>query len=109
MSSEVTIAIEALTVRYGRSTAVSEVSLVVPEGSVCALLGRNGAGKSSLIRCLLGHRRPDAGRVTLFGEEVWRRRAALMARVGVVPESPDAPPELTVDQIARVVSPIHAR
>ena len=86
--------------RYGRATACAGVSLSVARGAVYALLGRNGAGKSSLVRCLLGQQRPSSGRAMLFGEDVWKARARLMARVGVVPEEPDAPPAMTARQIA---------
>jgi ABC-2 type transport system ATP-binding protein len=96
----VPLAVEGLTVRYGRATACAEVSLSVARGSVYALLGRNGAGKSSLVRCLLGQQRPSSGRAMLFGEDVWKARTRLMARVGVVPEEPDAPTAMTARQIA---------
>ncbi|HEX2831393.1 MAG TPA: ABC transporter ATP-binding protein [Thermoanaerobaculia bacterium] len=89
-----------VTVRYGRRTAVDNVSLDVAPGAVYALLGRNGAGKSSLVRCLLGHLRPDRGAVTLFGEDVWRERTKLMLRVGVVSEEADAPPHSRVRDLA---------
>ncbi|HEX6096821.1 MAG TPA: ABC transporter ATP-binding protein [Thermoanaerobaculia bacterium] len=90
------IAAESVTVRYGRRTAVDGVTLRVPAGSVYALLGRNGAGKSSLVRALLGHLEPELGRVSLFGEDVWEHRARLMQRVGVVAEEADAPTEMRV-------------
>ena len=60
--------IEALTVSYGRARVVEELTLAVPRGSVYALLGRNGAGKSSLLRVLLGQRPPAKGRVRILGE-----------------------------------------
>jgi ABC-type multidrug transport system ATPase subunit len=47
---------EAVTVRYGKQVAVDDASLSVPRGSVYALLGRNGAGKSSLVRLRVGPR-----------------------------------------------------
>jgi ABC-2 type transport system ATP-binding protein len=81
-----------VTVRYGKKTAVDDVTLSVAPGSVYALLGRNGSGKSSLVRCLLGQLQPQTGHAELFGEDVWRHRTRLMERVGVVPEDPDAPP-----------------
>ncbi len=88
--------------RYGGnpSPTLEEVSFSVPRGSVYALLGRNGAGKSSLVRCLLGQQKPTAGACFLFGEDVWKNRATLMARVGVVPEDPDAPPAMTARQLS---------
>ena len=93
-------AFDAVTVRYGRVTACEAIALTVPRGEVYALLGRNGAGKSSLLRCLLGSQKPDEGRTLLFGRDPWKERTNLMARVGVVPEEPDAPPAMTARQIA---------
>jgi ABC-type multidrug transport system ATPase subunit len=106
--SESAIEVSNVTVRYGRLTAVDEVTLNVPRGSVYALLGRNGAGKSSLVRCLLGQRQPDAGVIRAFGQDVWTRRAALMQRIGVVSEEADAPPEMTIDQLERFCSELYA-
>lgn len=100
MSESAVVSIEGLTVRYGPLLACSEVSLSVERGAVYALLGRNGAGKSSLVRCLLGHQKPGKGRILLFGEDVWRKRARLMGKVGVMPEEPDAPLAMTARQIA---------
>jgi ABC-2 type transport system ATP-binding protein len=101
--------VEGLDVRYGRCRALDGVSLAVPEGAVYALLGRNGAGKSSLVRCLLGEQKPAAGRVSLFGREVWRERAAILGEVGVVPEDPDMPPAMSARQIARFCSRLYPR
>jgi ABC-2 type transport system ATP-binding protein len=98
-----------VTVRYGRRTAVDRASLHVPRGSVSALLGRNGAGKSSFVRCLLGEQKPDAGAVTMFDHDVWTHRTALMERVGVVSEDSDAPPSMTAAQLARFCSRIWSR
>ena len=107
--SENAIEIANVTVRYGSVTAVRDVTLTIPRGSVYALLGRNGAGKSSLVRCLLGQRRPDGGAIRVFGEDAWAGRASLMQRVGVVSEEADAPPEMTVDQIAQFCSKLYGR
>jgi ABC-2 type transport system ATP-binding protein len=98
-----------LTVRYGRTLAVDNVVLNVAKGSVYALVGRNGAGKSSLVRCLLGEQKPDHGTSTLFGEDAWSRRAALMQRIGIVTEEADAPPEMKVSSIARFCSRLYDR
>lgn len=98
-----------VTVRYGRKTAVDEVTLAVAPGSVYALLGRNGSGKSSLVRCLLGQLKPDSGHAELFGADVWRHRTRLMERVGVVPEDPDAPPETSVKDLAWFSSKLYSR
>ena len=88
---------------------IEGLSLAVPRGSVYALLGRNGAGKSSLLRVLLGQRPAAVGRVLLLGEDPWTRRTSLMARVGVVPEEPNAPPEMTPLQLSAFCARLHAR
>jgi len=107
--SDQAIEINNLTVRYGRNTAVDGVSLNVERGAVYALLGRNGAGKSSLVRCLVGQQRASSGRSVLFGREAWSDRLALMARVGVVPEEPDAPPELSPARLLALTRRLYAR
>ncbi|MCG6962576.1 MAG: ABC transporter ATP-binding protein [Acidobacteria bacterium] len=95
LKHESPISVRHLEVRYGRTVAVAGVDLEVKSGQVYALLGRNGAGKSSLVRCLLGQQRATAGRAALLGHDSWKERARVMTRVGVVPETPDAPPAMT--------------
>ncbi|MEM7350194.1 MAG: ABC transporter ATP-binding protein [Acidobacteriota bacterium] len=103
------ITVESLAVRYGKTLALEDVSLQVAAGEVRALLGRNGAGKSSLVRCLLGHRQPAAGRIAIFGRNSWQHRAQLMQNVGVVPEEPDAPPGMTASQLGRFSRHLYPR
>ncbi|MFZ4513074.1 MAG: ABC transporter ATP-binding protein [Geothrix sp.] len=95
------VACHQVGVRYGRTQALDQASFQVEPGQVYALLGRNGSGKTSLVRCLLGHQKPTAGRVDLFGQDVWSARQALMHRVGVVAEEPDAPPIMSTRQLVR--------
>ena len=103
------IRVDSLTVRYGRNIAVDSASLDIPQGSVYALLGRNGAGKSSLVRCVVGQQKPQSGRVDLFGEDVWTHREKLMERVGVVPEESDAPPEMNVGDVVAFCAALYSR
>ena len=104
-----TIQASNVTVRYGRKVAVEEVSLSVAPGQVYALLGRNGSGKSSLVRAILGQLPADGGKVELFGEDVWRHRARLMERIGIVPEDMDAPPEMRVRELGWFWSKLYTR
>jgi ABC-2 type transport system ATP-binding protein len=99
----------AVTIRYGSRVVLNDIALTVPRGSVYALLGRNGSGKSSLVRCLLGQQKPQQGRALLFGREAWTHRAALMAQVGMVPETPDAPPEMTPGRLVGFCASLHPR
>jgi len=109
VNSDSVIKIDNVSVHYGKAIAVDDVSLSVAPGSVYALLGRNGAGKTSLVRCLLGQQKPSQGAVTIFGRNVWTDRARLMSRVGVVPEDPDAPPEMTTAEIVRFCARLYPR
>jgi ABC-2 type transport system ATP-binding protein len=103
------LAAENITVRFGARTALAEVSLTVEPGAVFAVLGRNGAGKSSLVQCLLGERRPATGRAVLMGYDAWRDRALALREVGVVPEEATAPPHATARQLARFCSRLYPR
>ena len=102
-------AFDGVSVRYGRSVAADAVSFAVAPGQVYALLGRNGAGKSSLVRCLLGQQKPTAGTALLFGADAWRTRVAAMARIGFVPEESDVPPEMTARLAAAFCAPLYPR
>ncbi len=82
------ILIRDVTLRYGRTTALDRLDLHVPEGSVYALLGRNGSGKSSLVKALLGHRRPDGGVLEIDGLDPWKARHRLMSRIAATPRRP---------------------
>jgi ABC-2 type transport system ATP-binding protein len=99
MQSEPVVRSQDLAVRYGRFTAVEGLSLEVPKGCVYALLGRNGSGKSSTVRCLLGQQKASAGAAQLFGLDSWKRRSRIMARTSVVPETPDVPPAASAEKL----------
>jgi len=79
-----------------RNWALRGVDLGVPEGSITALVGPNGSGKSTLIRSWIGFERATEGGVTTAGIDPARHRAAAVARVGYVPQSPSLYRDLTV-------------
>ena len=81
MTTETVVELKELTVRYGSVTAVDRLSLEVGKGCVYALLGRNGSGKSSTVRCVLGQRRAAAGSLRLFGHDAWKQRQRIMEKV----------------------------
>jgi ABC-2 type transport system ATP-binding protein len=81
--------------RFGAFTAVDGVDLEVGGGEVVGLLGANGAGKTTMIRMLLGLLRPSGGEVLLFGEPPSRRTRA---RIGYVPQGLGLYDDLTVDE-----------
>jgi len=75
-----------LTKYYGRRRAVDSLELRVPQGSVYGLLGRNGAGKSTAIKMLLGMVHPDYGRAELFGEDSQQLRPEARAKIAYLAE-----------------------
>ncbi|MFE0794418.1 ABC transporter ATP-binding protein [Streptomyces mutabilis] len=68
MSSAVVADFRGLTKRFGEFTAVEDVTFEVPAGRIVGLLGRNGAGKTTSLRILLGLTAPTAGSATVFGK-----------------------------------------
>lgn len=74
-----------LTKRYGKFTAVDHLTLAVPAQGAVALWGVNGAGKTTVIKCLLGLLRFD-GRITVDGCDVQRQGRAARQRIGYVPQ-----------------------
>ncbi len=94
------IAISGLTKRYRDVLAVDDFTLEVPSGSVCGLLGRNGAGKTTAFKCLLGFAKPDAGVVHFDGAEL---TPATFEKLGYVPERPQLYAWLTVAQHMELV------
>ena len=78
-----------LVVTYGATSAVRDVTWSVRRGEIAALMGRNGAGKSSLLKAMVGLVAPSGGTVDVAGLDPSRARAsALIKAVGLVPQSP---------------------
>jgi branched-chain amino acid transport system ATP-binding protein len=96
--------VKDLVTSYGAIKALNGVSLHVPAGSITAVLGANGAGKSSLLRTLSGLVRPRSGSVLLDGKEIAGRAAEDVVQLGMshVPEGRGVIAELTVDDNLRL-------
>jgi branched-chain amino acid transport system ATP-binding protein len=80
--------VRGLTVSYGGMRALTDVNLIVPEGTVVALLGANGAGKTTMLRTVSGLVRPERGTIQVSGRNVAGAPAHAIAALGVchVPE-----------------------
>jgi branched-chain amino acid transport system ATP-binding protein len=98
MSRELILDAEGINAWYGSSHILHGVALQMARGETVGLLGRNGMGKSTLIRTLLGHVPQRDGRVSLFGQDASRFKPHEVARLGVayVPEGRGVFPNLTV-------------
>lgn len=96
-----------LTKIYGSLTAVDHLSLSIPQGELFALLGVNGAGKSTTIKMLCGLTRPNDGEITLLGKSMLRDEAAAKAMIAVSPQETAVAPNLTADENLALMCGIH--
>lgn len=92
--------IEGLSVRYGPITAVKNINIDVREGSVVALLGANGAGKTSTLQTISGLVPAAGGKITFFGKDITNMEAEKIAKAGIAqsPEGRQIFPDLTVGE-----------
>jgi ABC-2 type transport system ATP-binding protein len=97
---EAVIETNGLTKHYGEVRALEALDLAVPKGAVFGLLGRNGAGKTTAIRLLMGLLRPTAGSSSVLGGAPDDGDPARMAKIGYVSESMDIPAWMTVGEAA---------
>lgn len=94
--NEVVLQVDKLKKGYGPVTIVEGFSMKVHAGEAVALTGRNGAGKSTVLRCLVGADRPDEGTVTVGGVRVSETNAAIRRDVATVIDDLDFFPDLSV-------------
>ena len=77
------LTVEGLDLFYGDAQALAAVSLEVPRGAIVAIVGANGAGKSSLIRAIAGLEAPRAGRITFHGREIQSLESHQICNLGI--------------------------
>ncbi len=94
------LAVENLDLYYGDAQALAGVSLEVPAGEIVAIVGANGAGKSSLIRTIAGIERARAGRITFKGADITRLESHRICDLGIgqVAEGRQVFPSLSVEE-----------
>jgi ABC-2 type transport system ATP-binding protein len=93
--------------RFGKRWAVRGLDLAVPTGSITALLGRNGAGKSTTLQMLVGLLAPSEGRARVLGHDPLRLGPAVFREVAYVSEKRELPGDLSVARVAGLVASLH--
>ncbi len=101
------IQVENLSKRFGSLLAVDAISFEVPAGSVAALLGGNGAGKTTMLSMLLGLLIPTSGRVTVLGVDMARHRHRALQSMNFTSPYVDLPRRLTVAENLRVYAHLY--
>ena len=97
----------ALTKRYKELTAVDGLNLEIRRGELYALLGVNGAGKTTAIRLLTGLTRPTSGDALVGGYSITREREQVKRRIGVAPQETAIAPNLTVKENLELICGIY--
>src|SRR3984885_5523313 len=94
------LTVQGLTASYGAAPVINDISLTVAEGEVVTVIGPNGGGKSTLLKCLTGRLRPEAGHVLFDGNDVTAATGNALTKggLGYVPQHNDIFPTLTVKE-----------
>lgn len=79
---------ENVSLKYGKTLALNSITLKLPEQAICGLLGRNGAGKTSLLSLLCAYRRPTSGTITIGGENPYEN-GNLMKQIAFIYDNQD--------------------
>jgi ABC-2 type transport system ATP-binding protein len=103
------VEVEDVTIAYGERTVLEDVSFEVRPGEVFGLIGLNGAGKTSIMECIEGLRRPARGRIRVLGRDAARDRRELAGLVGVQLQDGQLPSRATVDEVTRLFASLYPR
>jgi ABC-2 type transport system ATP-binding protein len=107
--TEPALVFEHVTRRFGRKTAVADLSLAVAPGTVLGLVGRNGSGKTTSLRLAHGILHPDAGRIRVLDLDPVSQGLELRARVGLLSEESALYPWMRVGEIVAFAGALHPR
>jgi ABC-2 type transport system ATP-binding protein len=100
------IEVKGLVKTYGSKRAVDGVSFTVRRGEILGFLGPNGAGKSTTMKMITGFLRPNAGTATVDGIDVTTDPVAVKRKLGYLPESAPAYPEMTVEEFLGFIAEV---
>src|ERR1700712_2374584 len=98
--------VSRLTYRYGKRVALQDLDFSVSEGALYALLGPNGSGKTTLLQILMGLRRAQKGRVSLFGVDSAALTVSDRASIGYIAEGQSLPGWMRLDQLEAYLAPL---
>ena len=108
-TADYVIETDALTLRYGRKRALNALSLRIPRGRIHAIVGANGAGKSSLFRILLGFQSPTSGTARILDRDCNALTHQDRGRIGFVNEEHSLPAWLRVEEVVAMQRRLYPR
>lgn len=101
------IKVSQLTKTYSGIPAADQISLSVKQGTVFGLIGANGAGKSTVIECMLGTKKADSGKISILGMDPRKERKILFENVGVQFQETNFQDGITVQELCQVTASLY--
>jgi branched-chain amino acid transport system ATP-binding protein len=100
MSTETVLSVKGLCAGYGATPILQGIDLEITRGEIVSLIGRNGVGKTTVLRCLMGQLRVNAGTVDYLGRDITGLTPDARARLGIgyIPQGREVFPRLTVEE-----------
>jgi ABC-2 type transport system ATP-binding protein len=98
-----------LSKRYGKFTAVDNITLSIPRGELFGFLGPNGAGKTTTMRMIAGILQPSAGQILIGGDDVLRDPLKAKSKLGFIPDRPFVYDKLTGSEFLRFVAALYGQ
>ncbi len=96
------IAINSLSAGYKDKTVLHDIDLTLQSGKVTVIVGPNGCGKTTLLKCIARLIKPTAGEILLGGLDIWNSRPSEVAKIlALLPQQPSAPEGITVEELIR--------
>jgi urea transport system ATP-binding protein len=104
MPTEPVLEVAGLCAAYGRTPVLRGVDMTIAKGQIVSLIGRNGVGKTTTMRCLIGLLRATSGRILFLGQPITDLPADERARLGIgyIPQGRQVFPRMTVEENIRV-------
>ncbi|OYU98064.1 MAG: multidrug ABC transporter ATP-binding protein, partial [Burkholderiales bacterium PBB5] len=99
---------QGLTLRYGRKTALNDVSFTIPKGRVVGLLGHNGAGKTTLMKALVGLQQGE-GQLSVLGLNPMKQRVQLLESLAYIPAVAILPRWAKVAELIELMTGLHPK
>lgn len=109
MNQTIIVKVENLQITYPHCHAVDNISFSVHSKEIVAVIGQNGAGKTSTVECIEGLRKPDSGLIHVFGKDPWLCRSEVYKEMGVQLQEAQYPSKIKVEELCQLFASFYER